>query len=154
MKNLLIFQATEEFKEIISDFLDERNYTPHFVTDASDAMKQIASHSPLAILFDIDTSPDNANIMLGKIDRSMAPPVVLIGTHESSEKLDVSTHNSVYAFLTKPIDLRGLSNILFDIENDFGNTYRDLIELQSVFGVCIVQDNVFKFVNKKFVSGS
>ena len=152
MKNILIFQETEEFTPVISDILKNRKYSPIFVSDISDVTAHISEHSPIAILFDIDSSPENANILLGQMDRSLSPPIVLVGSHESSEKLDVSTHNSVYAFLTKPIDVRGLSNILFDIENDFGNTYRDLIEQQSMFGACIVQDNQFKFANKKFIS--
>jgi PAS domain S-box-containing protein len=152
MKNILIFQAADNFAPIISKFLSERKYEPHFINSISDAVEHISKHNPIAVLFDIDSSPENANALLGKMDRSVSPPVVLIGTHVSSEKLDVSTHNSVYAFLTKPVDLRGLSNILYDIESDFGNTYRDLIESQSMFGVCIVQDNYFKFVNKKFIA--
>ena len=152
MKNILIFQATDSFAAIISDYLSDRKYEPHFINSISDAVEHISNHNPIALLFDIDSSPENANELLGKMDRSVSPPVVLIGTHDSSEKLDVSTHNSVYAFLTKPVDLRGLSNILYDIESDFGNTYRDLIESQSMFGVCIVQDNFFKFVNKKFIA--
>jgi len=152
MKNIIIFQATEEFTPVISEILKDRKYIPYFVAGISDVTAHISKYNPIAILFDIDSSPENANILLGQMDRSLSPPIVLVGSHESSEKLDESTHNSVYAFLTKPLDVRGISNILYDIENDFGNTYRDLIEQQSMFGACIVQDNLFKFANKKFIS--
>lgn len=154
MKKVIIFQASKKMEHDLANLLTRRGYNLHFEANLANAQQIVTQQDPMVCLFDVDTHVADVNSVLSTLKRSVASAVFVSGKKENINKLDLLVLNSVFAFLEKPIDETALFSALFDLENVFGQTYRDLIENQSLFGFCIVQDDKFKFINKKFVKTS
>ena len=151
MKDIIVYNATAEFRDKLLPAINNKKYRVTFGEDFNNTLDLLEKLKPLALIYDIDKTEEHIEEVVNKFRTGNATPVILVGEQKNAKLLNVVLDKEIYAFINKPIDNGILDNLISDIESDFGHTYRDLIEQQSLFGVYIIQDGKFQFLNKKFV---
>jgi DNA-binding NtrC family response regulator len=110
--HILLVDDDNEIRQIICEFLENRNHTVTAVPDGLKALLYLDDHIDV-IITDIQM-PGISGIDLLRTTRERFPdlPVILITAHSSFETAIAALRDKAYDYLQKPLKLRELLDII------------------------------------------
>lgn len=118
-KNILVIDDEPEVRDLLKDFLEDKNFAVKLVDDGAEALEYMETNIPDLVITDL-LLPGEHGIDLIKIikEKYFIPVIVISGIYRSEEVSHVISGEYVEGFFEKPLKLEKLLEKINQVLNE------------------------------------